>query len=402
MQTTEAFVGLDCIDCGERFDAETATHNCPDCGGILDPAYDYDALDLSREDIEAEPFDSLWRYDALLPFPREAAVSLGEGATPLVECPNLADAMGVGEVYFKDEGHNPTGTFKDRGQTGAMTAAAQHGADTVALNTAGNAGQSSAAYAARAGMDAHVWLPERAGYTQKAMVEVHGGELHVTEGEITDAGTAYAEAIADEDWYSTKTFVTPYRHETKKSMVYETIEQLDWEVPDAVVYPTGGGVGLVGMHKGAKEFRELGLTDELPAMYAAQAEGCAPVVRAWEEGKEIHEAWGDENITTVLNGIAVPDPGASPLILNALKESGGGAVATSDEAVLDAAIDIAQTEGLEMGATCAAAASGAFKLAEEGELGEDDTVVLLNTGAGNKDVDTLRSHLGEREFDAAE
>jgi len=402
MQTTEAFVGLDCIDCGERFDAETATHNCPDCGGILDPAYDYDALDLSREDIEAEPFDSLWRYDALLPFPREAAVSLGEGATPLVECPNLADAMGVGEVYFKDEGHNPTGTFKDRGQTGAMTAAAQHGADTVALNTAGNAGQSSAAYAARAGMDAHVWLPERAGYTKKAMVEVHGGELHVTEGEITDAGTAYAEAIADEDWYSTKTFVTPYRHETKKSMVYETIEQLDWEVPDAVVYPTGGGVGLVGMHKGAKEFRELGLTDELPAMYAAQAEGCAPVVRAWEEGKEIHEAWGDENITTVLNGIAVPDPGASPLILNALKESGGGAVATSDEAVLDAAIDIAQTEGLEMGATCAAAASGAFKLAEEGELGEDDTVVLLNTGAGNKDVDTLRSHLGEREFDAAE
>jgi len=403
MQTTDAFVGLDCVDCGERFDAETATHDCPDCGGILDPAYDYDALDVSRETFESRPFDSLWRYEELLPFPRETAVSLGEGATPLVECPSLAEAMGVGEVYLKDEGHNPTGTFKDRGQTGALTAAAQHGAHTVALNTAGNAGQSSAAYAARAGMDAHVWLSERAGYTQKAMVEVHGGELHVTEGEITDAGAAYAERMAEEDdWYSTKTFVTPYRHETKKSMVYETIEQLDWEVPDAVVYPTGGGVGLVGMHKGAKEFRDLGLTDELPAMYAAQAEGCAPVVRAWEEGKSIHEAWGDENITTVLNGIAVPDPGASPMILDALEESDGGAVATSDEAVLDAAIEVAQTEGLEMGATCAAATSGAFELAEEGELGEDDTVVLLNTGAGNKDVDTLRSHLGEREFEADE
>jgi threonine synthase len=402
METTEAFVGLDCVDCGERFDAATATHNCPDCGGILDPAYDYDRIDLTREALEAEPFDSLWRYDALLPFPREAAVSLGEGATPLLECPDLADAMGVGEVYLKDEGHNPTGTFKDRGQTGALTAAAQHGAETVALNTAGNAGQSSAAYAARAGMDAHVWLSERAGYTQKAMVEVHDGELHIVEGEITDAGAAYAEAIEDEDWYSTKTFVTPYRHETKKSMLYETVEQLDWEVPDAVVYPTGGGVGLIGMHKGAKEFRELGLIDDLPGMYAAQAEGCAPVVRAWEEDKEIHEAWGGENITTALNGIAVPDPGASPLILDALAESGGGAVAASDEAVLDAAIEVAQTEGLEMGAACAAAASGAFKLAEAGELGEDDTVVLLNTGAGNKDVDTLRSHLVEREFDAGE
>jgi threonine synthase len=173
-------------------------------------------------------------------------------------------------------------------------------------------------------------------------------------------------------------------------------------VPDAVVYPTGGGVGLVGMHKGAKEFRELGLIDELPGMYAAQAEGCAPVVRAWEEGKDIHEAWGGENITTVLNGIAVPDPGASPLILDALEESGGGAVAAEDEAILDAAIEVAQTEGLEMGATCAVAAAGAFDLAADGELGEDDTVVLLNTGAGNKDVDTLRSHLGERQFEAEE
>ena len=398
METTRAFAGLDCVDCGDRFDAAETTHRCPDCGGILDPAYDYDRLDLSRGDLESRPFDSLWRYEELLPFPAEAAVTMGEGATALVDCPALADALGVGEVYVKDEGRNPTGTFKDRGQTGAVTAAVQHGADEIALNSAGNAGQSAAAYAAAAGLDAHVWLPDRAGFTQKAMVEVHGGDLRVVEGEITDAGAGYADAIADHpEWYSAKTFVTPYRHETKKTMLYETVEQLDWAVPDAVVYPTGGGVGLVGMHKAAKEFRDLGLTDELPAMYAAQAAGCAPVVRAWEEGTAVHEAWTD--ITTVCNGIAVPDPGASPLILDALEESGGGAVATTDEEILDAAIEVAQVSGVEMGATCSAAASGAKKLAAEGELGEDDTVVLLNTGAGNKDVDLLRGHLGEREYE---
>ncbi|MFB6177481.1 MAG: pyridoxal-phosphate dependent enzyme, partial [Halobaculum sp.] len=162
----------------------------------------------------------------------------------------------------------------------------------------------------------------------------------------------------------------------------------------------GGGVGLIGVHKAAGEFQELGFTEDRPGMYAAQAEGCSPVVDAWENGADSHDAVTD--ITTACNGIAVPDPGASPLILDALDESGGGAVATSDRRILDAAITVAQTEGLEVGATCASAVSGAFELAERGEFGEDDTVVLLNTGAGNKDVDTLRSHLGEQEAEAAQ
>src|SRR6056297_455095 len=392
METTEAFVGLTCVDCGETFDPETATHRCPDCGGILDPDYDYDAIDLSRADLDSRPFDSMWRYEELLPFPRSAAVSMDEGATQLVECPKLADEMGVGRVLFKDEGRNPTGTFKDRGQTAAITAAAQHGATDVALNSAGNAGQAAAAYAARAGIDSHVFLPSRAGFTNKAMVNVHGGDLTVVEGRIGDAGEAYADAMADhDDWYSVKTFVTPYRHEGKKTMLYEIVEQNDWEVPDAVVYPTGGGVGLVGMHKGAKELRDLGLTDEVPSMYAAQSAGCAPVVEAFEEGKDVHEVW--EVPDTICGGIEIPDPGASPLILSALRESDGGAVATSDEDILDSAVAVAQHEGLEMGATCAAAASGAWELARRGEFDDDDTVVLLNTGAGNKDDDVLRSHL---------
>jgi len=407
METTEAFIGLSCVDCGEAFDAASTTHRCPDCGGILDPAYDYDRIDLTPAALAERPFESMWRYAELLPFAPEAAVSIGEGATPLVECPGLADAMGVGRVLLKDEGANPTGTFKDRGQSLAATAARQHGAEEVALNSAGNAGQSAAAYAARAGLDAHVYLPSRAGFTQKAMTEVHGADLTVTDpmdgdSQIGDAGAAYAEAMEDHpDWYSTKTFVTPYRHEGKKTMALELLEQLDWEAPDGVVYPTGGGVGLVGMHKAAREVRDLGWTDELVPMYAAQAAGCAPVVDAYEAGADRHEPVPDDAVATACNGIAIPDPGASHLILDAVRESDGGAVATTDREILDAAIEVARSEGLEVGATCAAAVSGAFALAESGEFGPDDTVVLLNTGAGNKDVDALRAHLGEREAAAA-
>jgi len=392
MDTTEAFVGLECVECGETFDAETATHRCPDCGGILDPAYDYDAVDLDRETLADRPFESMWRYEELLPFARDAAVTMDEGATQLVECPTLADELGVGRVLLKDEGRNPTGTFKDRGQTVAVTAAVQHGADDVALASAGNAGQAASAYAARADLDSHVFLPSRAGFTNKAMVNVHGGDLTVVGGRIGDAGAAFEDAMAEnDDWYPLQTFQTPYRHEGKKTMLYEIVEQEDWEVPDAVVYPTGGGVGLVGMHKGAKELRDLGLIDDVPAMYAAQAAGCAPVVDAFEQGLDRHEPV--EHPDTICGGIEIPDPGASPLVLDALRESDGGAVATDDDEILDSAVAVAQNEGLEMGATCAAAASGAWALADQGEFDEDDTVVLLNTGAGNKDDDIIRSHL---------
>jgi len=392
MDTTAAFTGLQCVDCEERFDAATTTHRCPDCDGILDPTYDLDAVELDRETLDGRPFDSMWRYEELLPFEREAAVTADEGATPLVECPTLADELGVGRVLIKDEGRNPTGSFKDRGQTVAVTAADQHGATDVALGTAGNAGQAAAAYAGRAGLESHVFVPSRASFTNKAMINVHGGDMTVVGGRIGDAGEALDEAMDDhDDWYPVQTFVTPYRHEGKKTMAYEIVEQLGFESPDAIVYPTGGGVGLVGMHKAAKEYRELGLIDELPAMYAAQATGCAPIVTAHEDGRDRHEPW--ETPDTICGGIEIPDPGASHLILEAIRESDGGAVATDDDEILEAAIAVAKHEGLEMAPTCAAAASGAWALADDDEFGPDDTVVIVNTGTGNKDADVLRSHL---------
>lgn len=399
METTEAFSGLECVDCNQTFNAERTTHRCPDCTGILDPTYDYNKINLTQNKLTDRPHKSMWRYEELLPFPKHTAVSMGEGNTALIKCPNLADAIGVDRVFLKDEGRNPTGTFKDRGQSAAITAAVQHGADHVALASAGNAGQAASAYAARAGLTSHAFLPERSGFTQKAMVEVHGGDLTVEnpmnrDSEIGDAGRALETKLNEhDDWYPVQTFVTPYRHEGKKTMAYEITEQLQWDVPDAIIYPTGGGVGLVGMHKAAKEFQKLGLCNDLPSMYAAQSSGCAPIVEAWNRGRTQHTPWN--KVDTICGGIAIPDPGASSLILEAIQESDGGAVATPDEAILDAAIKVAQMEGLELTPTAAAAVSGAFRLAEKGEMGVDDTIVLLNTGTGNKDADVLRSHLGD-------
>jgi threonine synthase len=394
METTSAFRGLTCTDCEASFDAAEATHRCPDCGGILDPAYDYDAVDLSRADLRERRFDGMCRYDDLLPFPRAATVTMDEGTTPLVECADLADELGVGRLLIKDEGRNPTGSFKDRGQALAVTAASQHGATDVALPTAGNAGQAAAAYAARAGLDSHVFVPTRANFVNKAMINVHGGDMHVVEGRLDDAAAEFADWMDrdDKDWYSVATFETPYRHEGKKTMYYEIAEQLDFETPDAVVYPTGGGVGLVGMYKGAREFRDLGLTDDVPGFYAAQASGCAPIVSAIEDGDDEASAW--EQPDTICGGIEVADPGAgSKLVLEAIRESDGGAVATDDDDILESGVAVAQHAGIEMGATCAAAASGAWDLSQQGTFGEDDTVVLVNTAAGNKEDDILRSHL---------
>ncbi|GAA0677084.1 threonine synthase [Natronoarchaeum mannanilyticum] len=407
MQTSDAFAGLECQECGERFDAadersssspdsqvrqedETAGR-CPDCGGALAPTYDYDAIDLDRETLADRPFGSQWRYRELLPFERSAAVSIDEGGTPLVEAASLADELGVGELYVKDDGRNPTGSTADRGQSVAVTAARERGVDTVALASTGDGGQSAAAYAARAGLDAEVFVPSRATFTNKAMVNVHDGEMTVVGGRVGDALEAAAESIEEEGWHDLGWFATPYRHEGAKTALFEIVEQLAWELPDAVVVPTGAGVGAVGVHRAATELERLGLIDETPAIYAAQAAGCAPIVDAWEAGRD--EVEPVEYPDTICGGIEIPDPPGGSLALDAVAESGGGAVATEDPDILDSAVAVAANEGLEVGASAAAAVSGAWELSRRGEFDDSDTVVVLNTGAGSKSDDVLRSHL---------
>ncbi|MFC6717313.1 threonine synthase [Natrialbaceae archaeon GCM10025810] len=403
METTDAFAGLECVACGAVADVEAATHRCPECGGHLDPRYDYDAVSLDRDELASRPFDSLWRYEEVLPFPREAAVTTNEGATPLIDCPTLADELGVERVLLKDDGRNPTGATADRGQTVAVTAANLHGASDVALPSTGNGGQSAAAYAGRAGLESHVFLPARSGFTNKAMVNVHGGDMNVVGGRYADAVRAFEEAMAEydgdgggenddgEEWYSLAPFETPFRREGQKTLGYELVEQLEWTVPDAVVVPTGSGVELAGLYKAATELLELGLVDETPALYAAQAAGCAPITEAFEAGRDAHEPV--EYPDTICGDIEVPDPAASTHVLEAIRETDGGAISTDDHEILESAVTVAQHEGLEVAPSPAAAVSGAWELAERGAFDGDETVVLLNTATGNKEADVLRSHL---------
>ena len=392
METTDALDGLACRDCGERHDPADAPGRCPACGGLLVARYDLDAVDRSvvRREGEHGSADSIWRFADLLPFPADGATTTGEGATPLVECPKLAGELGVGRVLIKDEGQNPTGSVTDRGLSVAVTAAAAAGATDLALPSAGNDGHATAAYAARAGLDAHVFVPSRAGFVQKAMINVHGGDMSVVEGRLPEATGAFEDAMAGEDgWHAVAPFAEPYRLQGRKTLLYEVVEALG-EAPDALVHPTGEGAGIVGAYEAGRELRELDAVDELPRLYAAQASGCAPIVRAVEEGEAV-EPWKSPD--TICADVEVPEPAAGEWVLEAIRETGGGAVATDDDAILESAVTVAGHEGISPTPSGAVAASGAWELAERDTLGPDDTVVLVNTGAGAKAPDVLRSHL---------
>lgn len=387
-QTGTVVRDIVCRGCGERFSLDLTEFPCPKCGGILDPQYDYDEISIGRDDWAARS-GSMWKYRELLPVQdQDTIVSLGEGDTPLIDCPTLADELGVAEVLIKDEGQNPTNTFKDRGQSPAISMANEQGIDTVALPSAGNAGQSASAYAARAGIDCHVFLNYQAGEVKKNLVDAHGAHLHLIDGKMRDAGAAFSEARDEHGWYSVKTFQTPYRHEGKKTMGYEIYEALDWSTPDEIIYPTGGGVGLIGIWKAYKELQELGWIDDTPpAMTVAQSEGSAPVVEAIQKGADRHDPWKEPD--SIARGVEIPDPGASPWILDAVEESGGAGVAVSDQAATRAAVELAQKEGIEMCVTAGVALAGAMKRAENGAYDGDEQLVITNCGAGVKTPDQL-------------
>jgi len=392
MQTNPQLTGVSCTDCGASFDPGDAPGRCPDCGGVLDPRYDLDAIDLTRADLDARAGRSQWRYRELLPFAPDAAVTLEEGGTPLVAVPDLATELDVEAVYVKDEGRNPTGSVDDRAQSLAATAAREAGATDVALASTGADGQSAAAYAARARLDSHVFVPSRAGFTHKAMVNVHGGDMSVVEGRIGDAEMAFADAFADAaSWHPVGAFSNPYAHEGAKTLYAETVAALDWTAPDAVVCPVGRGATLYGAYRGATALCDLGLAADVPAMYAAQAAGCAPVVRAFEAERDTHDP--AEHPDTICGRVEIPDPPGGPLVLSAIRESGGGAVAAPDAEVLEGATWLAATAGLEIGASSGAAVAAARHLADEGAFESDDVIALVNAGAGSTDDDVLRSHL---------
>jgi len=388
METTEAFASLRCLDCDATHDPATAGQ-CPDCGGALDPTYEFDATP-GRETLEAGAADGLDAFAEVLPVPAGALVTASEGGTPLVEVPDLAAELGVRAVYVKDEGCSSTGSVLDRGMALAVSVARKHGATDVALPTMGNGGQAAAAYAARAGLDSHSFVPSRVPFVNKAMINVHGGDMSVVEGRFEDAAAAFADAIADEDWHSVAPFATPYRHEGAKTLAYEIAAGLDWTAPDAVVHPTGHGTGIVGLRKGSMDLLEWGLVDGRPRLYAAQAGGCAPLAAAWADGASTPESW--DRPDTICGPLEIPDPAGGPYVLDALAATDGAAVGTGDEAILGGAVTLAEA-GVTMGATGGAAVSTARVLADRGAFAADDVVVLVNPTTGNKEADLLRSHL---------
>lgn len=385
METTEAFRGLECTACGETFDA-SEPGRCPDCDAPLDPQYDYGAVEIDREALSSRRVDSMWAFDELLPF--ADPVTTSEGGTPLVDAPALAEELGVGRVAVKDESRNPTGTVLDRGLSSAVTAAVDHGVEPLALASPGNAGQSAAAYAGCAGLRSYAFVPSRAPFTNKAMVNVHGGEMRVVGGRYPDAVEALHADLRTE-WHSLQEFTSPYRHDGVKTVAYELARSLEWTVPDGVFVPTATGELVVGLRKGFRELREVGLLDDEPPLFAAQASGCAPIATAWEADRDAVEPWAHPD--TICGELEVDNPAGGALAIDALAASGGDAVAVDDDDILESAAATTRHVGVEMGAAAGAGAAAAWELADRFDDG--DALVLLNTEGGGKTPDILRSHL---------
>jgi len=376
---------LSCPVCGRTYSVDQLQTYCRDCDSPLLASYDLPSLKVARKpaDIRHRP-GGMWRWWELLPLLDPACrVTLGEGGTPLVRLDRLGQELGVEHLWVKEEGLNPTGTFKARGLSMAVSKARELGAAGLVIPTAGNAGGALAAYAARAGLPAHVFVPADAPAVHRSEVEQSGGQLHLVDGLIDQAGREAAKAADDHGWFNLATFREPYRVEGKKTLGLELAEAFEWQLPQVIIYPTGGGTGLVGMWKAFDELKQLGwLGGELPRMISVQAEGCAPIVRAIETGAERAEAWPNAN--TYASGLRVPHAFADRLILQAIRQSGGTAVAVSETEIERARRQLAEREGLLVCPEGAASLAGLQRLLQAGAVEADDTVVLFNTGTGLK------------------
>jgi threonine synthase len=377
---------LQCTRCGEHYPADRPQTVCPKDGGILYARYDLATIRNSFSSARlAGRTASMWRYDAVLP--AADPVSLGEGFTPMLpsrEYPN---------VFIKDEGLNPTGSFKARGLSAAVTMARHFGLKKLAIPSAGNAAGALAAYSAAAGLEAHIFMPKDVPMANRIECDYYGAHVTLVDGLISDCAKRVAELKAGESWnkdgwFDVSTTKEPYRVEGKKTMGYEVAEQLGWRMPQGIIYPTGGGVGLLGMWKAFEEMEALGwIGSERPKMISVQAAGCAPIVKAWNERRDTSEMW--PNASTIAAGLRVPKPCGDYLILDILMKSKGTAIAATDEEILAATRQWAKIEGIFAAPEGAASLVAYQKLRASGFFKPEDTVVLFNTGSGLKYLDVL-------------
>ncbi len=374
-----------CSECGKNFSHRELQTFCPTCNKPLVAVYDLEKAKatMKKERVAARPFD-MWRYRELLPVESEAnIVSLGEGCTPLIQLKQAAQQLGVREVWVKDESQTPTASFKARGLAMAVSKALELGVEKLAIPTAGNAGGALAAYAARAGMQSYVFMPNDVPRTIYMEAKLTGAHVELVEGIISDCGRMVAERKDAEGWFDVSTLKEPYRLEGKKTMGLEIAEQFHWQLPEVIIYPTGGGTGLIGMWKAFAELVEMGWLDcALPRMVSVQSEGCDPITRAFRAGRLDSDFF--ENAETVAAGLRVPKAFGDTLVLKALQESGGVAHSVSEQEILDGVVEIARAYGLNLCPEGAATWAALKRMRDAGELSESDRVVLFNTGSGLK------------------
>lgn len=382
---------LECSLTGERYEADRL-QNLSRAGKPLLARYDLEAVAewLTREELARRPA-GMWKWRELLPLPNGTEpVSLGEPETPLIPLPGVAARRGTRAPIVKDEGRLPTGSFKARGLAMAVSMAKHFGVTRIAMPTNGNAGAALAAYGARAGIETLVICPAETPDLNVRETAAYGAEVIVADGQIDECGRIVGEGAAEGRWFDCSTLKEPYRLEGKKVMGLELAEQLGWELPDAIFYPTGGGTGLIGMWKGFDELERIGLIgSKRPRMIAVQAAGCAPMVRAWEQGEEFAERW--EGAATMATGIRVPKAVGDFLILRAVRESGGAAIAVEEEAIMEAVTDAANDDGMLLCPEGGAVLAGWRAALDRNLVGKDERVVLFNCANGNKYPLTDRS-----------
>jgi len=376
---------LECGMCGETLEPDKIWNLCPKCDKPLLARYDLEAAKqaISPETIRPRKPD-MWRYKEVLPVKDEANIlTLGEGFTPLHHARRLGKELDFANLYIKDEGLNPTGSFKARGLCAAISKAKELGVTSVSIPTAGNAGGAMSAYAALAGMEAFVFMPKDVPRPFINECKALGASVTLIDGLITDCGKAAKEELIKYGRFDMSTLKEPYRIEGKKTMGYELAEQMNWTLPDVIIYPTGGGTGLVGMWKAFDEMEKMGWLDsKRPRMVSVQSTGCAPMVNAFKEGKEFAGMW--ENAKTVADGLRVPAAVGDFLILRALRESHGNAVAVPDNEIMDASNLMGRTQGIFPAPEGGATLAGFLHLRRRGWIKDGETVVLFNTGSGHK------------------